>query len=515
MQVYDFMVSGVKLTGRHDTPPCYPEKIRPATLTQSDLETSSVWRRKAILGKQHIHRDLQHVQHLEETAAEEVQMGFIEGPFSSESEVSEYFGHSHWMVIRRFVLVQGAEMKLRPIDDCLEAQLNQAFTSTSHLKLQDVDYVTGLALKIAEAVAEGRQAHGSGRWLGKCLDLSKAYKQVGIHPSHRHLSVIFFSKADGAPAFYIANSLMFGATAAVYSFNRISRSLWFLLNRMLVIPCGVFYDDFPLFLPAEAASNADESASELHARTGPKGKPFEEKLQVLGCSLDLSAVADGQVTTENRPGVIDRVLDQVEKIKAANAISLHEAQVLHGLLRYACGFFAGRHLHQVCAEVLTFGMAKTPYNRRSLGDFVIMQLQCERRVWAGEVRQCLLDRWAHLVGDQLICQIELFAMVALRWILVEQLRDRRTIWWVDNDAARFSAIKGNSPSLVMKFLVRTFYHFEAEAPTYSWIERIPSASNPSDGPSRGKPEEVMQLLRVQKCKAFTCPPKLVAELMAL
>eukprot|EP00435_Cladocopium_sp_Y103_P059148 s1782_g21.t1 len=104
-----------------------------------------------------------------------------------------------------------------------------------------------------------------------------------------------FSKADGAPAFYIANSLMFGATAAVYSFNRISRSLWFLLNRMLVIPCGVFYDDYPLFSPAEVANNADESASELldllgwrHARTGPKGKPFEEKFQVLGCGVDSS-----------------------------------------------------------------------------------------------------------------------------------------------------------------------------------------------------------------------------------
>lgn len=37
-------------------------------------------------------------------------------------------------VIRMFVLVQGAEMKLRPIDDCFEAQLNFAY-----LKLQDVD----------------------------------------------------------------------------------------------------------------------------------------------------------------------------------------------------------------------------------------------------------------------------------------------------------------------------------------------------------------------------------------
>ena len=132
---------------------------------------------------------------------------------------------------------------------------------------------------------------------------------------------------DGTPAFYVANSLMFGATAAVYSFNRISRSLWFLLNRMLVIPCGVFYDDFPLFSPEEVATNADSSASELldllgwkHARTGPKGRPFDSKFQVLGCALDLADVANGVVVAENRPGRIDRLLEHLQRIKTSKAI---------------------------------------------------------------------------------------------------------------------------------------------------------------------------------------------------
>ncbi|CAJ1409327.1 unnamed protein product, partial [Effrenium voratum] len=69
---------------------------------------------------------------------EEVDMSFLEGPFDSEQEVTDHLGHSDWAVIRRFVLVQGSEMKLRPIDDCLE----------------DVDYVAGMALKIAEADAD-------------------------------------------------------------------------------------------------------------------------------------------------------------------------------------------------------------------------------------------------------------------------------------------------------------------------------------------------------------------------
>ena len=230
--VVDFMMKGVPLVGTHDTPPCYPELLRPATMTEEDLKKSAIWRRKAMLARVQV-VDPAHVKHLLETTEEELSLGFLEGPFHREDQVTAFLGRDDWSLIRRFVLVQGAEGKLRPIDDCLEAQLNFAYTSTSYLKLQDVDYVSGLALRIASSIVEGKQKHGSGRWLRKCLDLSKAYKQMGVMPAHRYPSVIFFHDVAGKPRFYVSNSLMFGATAAVYSFNRVSRSLWFLLNRML------------------------------------------------------------------------------------------------------------------------------------------------------------------------------------------------------------------------------------------------------------------------------------------
>jgi len=376
LEIFEHMSQGVPLAGKHANPPCYPEKVKPASLTVADLENSALWRRKAMLGRKNVTCEESHIEHLEATAAEELEQGFLEGPFKSEAEVTNFFGHDKWMLIRRFVLVQGAEMKLRPIDDCLESQLNQAYTATSYLKLQDVDFVTGLALRIAEAVASGRQKHGSGVWKGKCLDLSKAYKQMAVKPEHRHLAVLFFHGRDGAPKFYVANSLMFGATAAVYSFNRVSRSIWFLFNRMLKIPSGVFYDDFPLFSPSDLAENADSSASELldllgwrHARTGPKGLPFESSFQVLGCSLDLCRVPEGIVVAENKPGRVDRLLENLGRIRAAGRISLHEAQVVHGLLRYASGFFAGKHLHQVCAEVMAFGTGSSNNRLKDLAGF--------------------------------------------------------------------------------------------------------------------------------------------------
>ena len=200
----------------------------------------------------------------------------------------------------------------------------------------------------------GKQFAGSGEWLGKCLDLSKAYKQLAILPEHRYLAVIFFHGHDGRPRFYVANSLMFGSTAAVYSFNRVSRSLWFLLNKMLLIPCGVFYDDFPMFSPSELAEDADASASLLldmlgwrHARTGPKGKPFANTFQVLGCQLDLRHLVHGKVVLENKQGRLERIFNRLDAIRTRGCMSLHASQVLHGLLRYSCGFFSGRHLQHV------------------------------------------------------------------------------------------------------------------------------------------------------------------------
>ena len=109
MGVVPFMFEGVKLVGAHDAAPCFPLLLRPATLVAEDLQTSACWRRKATVGRS-TQMDPTHIEHLEATATEELELGFMEGPFFSESEVSNYLGRDDWCVVRRFVLVQGAEM---------------------------------------------------------------------------------------------------------------------------------------------------------------------------------------------------------------------------------------------------------------------------------------------------------------------------------------------------------------------------------------------------------------------
>ena len=135
-------------------------------------------------------------------------------------------------------------------------------------------------------------------------------------------------------------------------------------------------------------------------------------------------------------------------------------------------------------------------------------------VCSGVVPSTLIETWKKSVGDFVICQIELYVMVLLRWQFSRQFTHRRTIWWVDNDSARYSMIKGLSPSPTMRLLAREFYALDADFPTYSWVERVPSKSNPADGPSRNACAEALELLGLSSSTAFEHPRELVERLTA-
>lgn len=126
----------------------------------------------------------------------------------------------------------------------------------------------------------------------------------------------------------------------------------------------------------------------------------------------------------------------------------------------------------------------------------------------------LLHNWRKKVGEQLICQIELFAILSARWRFKELLVDRRSIWWVDNDAARYGLIKGLSPSLVMQCLIREFYVMDIAFPTFSWVERVPSSSNIADPPSRQDPLTVCGILGISEWEGIDVPDSLIESILS-
>ena len=553
MEVVQFMKEGVPLVGTHDRPRCYPLKIKLASTTEAELRDSAMPCRLALESRRPQTDAPGFAEHLEETAQEEVDMSFLDGPYHSAAEVTDALGHPNWRIVRRFVIEQGA--KLRPIDDGLEAQLNSAYTSTIRLDLQDADYVSALTLELGKT--KGLD------WVGKTLDLSKAYKQLPIKPSHRDLAVVFFRDKEGKARYYIPNALMFGSTAAVYAFNRASRSIWFLINVLLKVPSAVYFDDYPMFAPEKAASETDVLVSDFldllgwrHDRTGPKGKPFAPSFDVLGLTLDLADLKRaGVVTLKNKEGRVEKIASKISGIQREGTMSLAEAQELHGLLNFATGYFAGRSLKYACFKIFSL-VDKGKFQSKPLKEWceeVLVLLQSVRPrtipitidtktalvftdgAWENgvggmgavlidestgsnlvvqdEVHESLLTLWKEIVGEQLICQIELLAMVLVRWQWMRELHNRRVLLFVDNNSVRGGTIKGRSTSPSMDDLVKAFYSIEVHLPSFWWIERVPSKSNPADEPSRLAGEQAAVRWGARFIKGFSCQHRVVEWLV--
>ena len=75
-------------------------------------------------------------------------------------------------------------------------------------------------------------------------------------------------------------------------------------------------------------------------------------------------------------------------------------------------------------------------------------------VFKGLVPAKLVEAWRSEVGEQLICEIEMYAVLASLIQLNEVLSSRRVVWWIDNDATRSVIIKGTSRSWAMHTLAR-------------------------------------------------------------
>ena len=140
------------------------------------------------------------------------------------------------------------------------------------------------------------------RLQGRTADLKDAYKQVGVKPSHRHLSVVVVHDPESdSYQYYAPNTLLFGQTAAVSSFTRVARSLQKLFVRGAGLYCTNFFDDFPMVEPAATAEQAHALFNEVLELLGwrvaleeKKNKPFADSFACLGVEINLAFAFKGK-----------------------------------------------------------------------------------------------------------------------------------------------------------------------------------------------------------------------------
>ena len=550
MEAIELLKSGVRLSGVSECPAAFDVKVKSATSTEAELRQVAPLKRAALLLENRV-SDPELERDLLKVTMDEAKAGWLQGPFSSEKEVSEHLGRSDWSLMRRFGVRQGG--KLRPIDDACDSDLNSTFTSAMKLKLQDGDFCISLAMEIAKRVV-GKPGVVPREWSGRCLDLSGAYKQMAVCEQHRSLCVLLLRDADGHPIFFISSALVFGASASVYAFLRIARALSFLMNVVLEIPHANFFDDYPILVPSEDAEQVGLLCTKFlhllgwkHAEIGEghKGLPFAKSFDVLGLHLDVSCISSGILTVANKLGRVDRLLERLREIQESAVLSRHEGQVLLGLLRYAAGFFGGRTLRYVCEDlnaIVHHGHHPSPVAVKMLCRRAITALESSKplqlkadmpsspvhlftdgswekgvagvgavffdshdgsaEVYGGEMPKDMVESLQQTDGDHLIGQIETYAVVVMRIHLAHRFSGRRVIIWTDNEGCRFGLIKDRSKSHTMDTLIRSFAAAEDANPSHTWICRVPSYSNIADGPSRGKPEEALRISGAAACQSF-------------
>ena len=65
--------------------------------------------------------------------------------------------------------------------------------------------------------------------------------------------------------------------------------------------------------------------------------------------------------------------------------------------------------------------------------------------------------------------------------------------FVDNDGARGALVKGSTTSRPSARIVQSFWVAVGAQGSYPWTDRVPTKSNPADGPSRGDWSELEAL----------------------
>ena len=102
-----------------------------------------------------------------------------------------------------------------------------------------------------------------------------------------------------------------------------------------------------------------------------------------------------------------------------------------------------------------------------------------------EVPRSVVESWKQRVEQsQVIGQAELLPVLVARWTWAEDIKNRRVVYFIDNESARLALVKAYSPVLASLNIVLASLKWDQEFDSQAWYARVPTFSNIADGPSR-------------------------------
>ena len=545
MAVFEEVISGISLSGPVPVVQWFEPSFKPAQITEKELALSARASRIALLASVRSSGDDEVDKEVYSKTLDEVKCGWLEGPIPASSL------DDHAVVSRRFGIRQssGDSSKIRLIDDFTASNVNQTVQVTNAPKLHTLDVVAVLCVELLKA-------SGDSQWVGKTVDLSSAYRQLGVAPGSQWVSYIAVYDPEGKePKVFSMKALPFGASKSVYGFLRVAHSLWWLGCVSMKFLWSNFFDDF-VTLSRRAEADTMQIATSQFFRllgwmvsSGDKDLPFACSFKALGIEIDLSTWDKGVVLFRNTQKRIKELCTTIDTALETGVLSSPDALALRGRMQFAKSQIWGRSaklcLAAVTAHAYSNGgdslsehakiclrsfrdslAAARPREISASWDrpfllFTDASFNPEDEAWPCGLGGVLVDSDGTQVAalscslclsdlvtlgypekSTVIFEAELLALVLCVKVWRKIIKHRPCIMYVDNNSTRDVAISGCARTFPGSALVALLLHMEDSACVTAWYSRVPSSSNPADAPSRNSLEGInvgltaMQLVRL-------------------
>ena len=384
------------------------------------------------------------------------------------------------------------------------------------------------------AVRRHPDRRGSGL-VCKMWDLAAAYRQLARAPKHGSCTVIAcWPTRLRRYQFFEQLSLAFGASSSVLSFNWMATALCRIVVGLLRLGSTNFYDDFTVIEETELSESAKKSFELLMQLLGWSLKDlpeFAETAEPLGAVLDLSRAKEGVAVIANKKKRVADISLEIERVLGAGGVTGVELAKLRGRLLFSRSLcfarFGGAALRALGPACLNAGSTfASPELRSALLNLRQYLVQAPPRTirlkhsgapvlltdGSFEMRgglplagigAILLDPadhaceyFASVVPDSILMPlssqsknpifvVEAIAVLAAKRAWADRLRNRSCLIFIDNEATKAALIACYSPAGIGAATVQASVDLDINLQCLPWYDRVPTASNPADAPSRG------------------------------
>ena len=529
--VFDEIACGTGLAGSVPDSGLFEKVFRPCEITEEQLRSGAEHNRKSIFYSCRGSGDQDVDKVVYEKTIEEVNSGWLRGPFEISSLPSDA------IINRRFGLKQ--PNKVRLIDDFSGSLVNSTVQSFESPKPHSTDVIASVVLSLLSCRDKN--------FVGRAYDLKSAYRQLGVRQDSLWASfIVVFNPMKKAPEVYQMLAVPFGASRAVYSFLRVSHSIWWLGCMALGLVWSNFYDDFITFSTDELTSNTDQTVDLFfkslgwkYATDGDKSSEFSTKFSALGIEVDLTNFSQGFVEFKNTSKRVLELCGYIDRALTDGELKLLDSQKLRGRMQFADGQLFGR-LGRLCLRAVTehaysgkgpkiqtgciqalqrfkdFLQHSPPRRiqrsshktwlvftdacyeptsttwRCGIGGVIVSPDGTPYQAFSLSLSETQIETLGGSKKDTIIFEAELLAVVVAMGLWGALIQCSPTIFFIDNNAVRDVSISSSGRSPVACCLIEELLQFESDSAIHSWFARVPSPSNPSDKLSRG---DLSDLLR--------------------